>query len=109
MNIHDKAHELARALRESQEFDSLQKKRLIVETNPESKKLLDDFHKKQVELQTIQLSGKPVTPQQQKEFESIAGLAGLNPTVRDYLAAEMQMIRIMEDIQKILSEALTMG
>lgn len=109
MNIHDKAHDLARALKESREFQDLQKKRLIVETNPDSKKLLDDFHKKQVELQTAQLSGRAITPEQKKEFENLAGIANMNPPVRDYLAAEMQLIRIMEDIQKILSEALAIG
>lgn len=104
--IYDQAYELARALRTSPEYQEFKAIRKKVEQNSESLKMLQDFQAKQVEIQTMQMLGKEISPEKRQEYEKMSELLNFHPTVREYLQAEYKLARIMGDIQKILAEAL---
>ena len=104
--IYDKAHELARALKQSPEYQEFKKAQKLVEQNQESHKMLKDFQTKQMELQSMQLLGQEIPAEKKQEYEKMMELLSLNPAISSYLQAEYQLGRIMADIQKILADAL---
>ncbi|MBC9783232.1 YlbF family regulator [Heliobacterium chlorum] len=106
MNIHDQAHQLARSLKNSAEYQELLAAKSKVEAIPESKKLLHDFRAKQWELQKATLSGQQPTEAQMQSFQQMASLISLHPPLQEYLMAEFRFSQLMTDIQKILSDAV---
>ncbi|MGI6587514.1 MAG: YlbF family regulator [Peptococcia bacterium] len=104
--IYDKAYELARAIRASSEYEEFKTIQKQLEENKESQKVLHDFHAKQFEIQTLQMLGKEISSEKKEEFEKISEVLQFHPTVQNYLQAEYKMIKIMGDIQKIITDAL---
>ena len=103
--IYDRAHELARAIKHSPEYRQYKEARDRVSQNSENLKIVQDFHAKQLEIQTMQMLGKEIPPEKMKEYERMAELLNYHPGVRDFLQAEYRIIQIMTDIQKIIAEA----
>jgi len=104
--LYDKAHELAKAIRYSPEYRQYKEAKERVGQNSDSMKILQDFHAKQLEIQTMQMLGKEIPAEKMKEYERMAELLNFHPSVRDFLQAEYRIIQIMTDIQKIIAEAL---
>jgi len=107
MNAYDRAHELARALKESDEYRALKEARQRLEADPTNKEMLLEFRRGQWELEAERALGKEVDEQKVKRLEQLAELVNHNPTLRDYLGAEFRFARLMTDVQKILADALT--
>jgi cell fate (sporulation/competence/biofilm development) regulator YlbF (YheA/YmcA/DUF963 family) len=106
VNVHDYAHSLARALKESQEYRAFKAARERIEQKPAAKEMVADFHKKQLELQSLALQGKEPSQQQKEALERLYGVLQGDPDVRDYLLAEQRLALLMNDIYKIIGEAI---
>lgn len=104
--IYDRAHQLARALQNSPEYRQFKEAKDKVGNNLEYKRILADFHLKQLEIQTMQMMGQQIPPERMKEYEKMGELLSYHPLVRDYLQAEFRLMQIVADIQKILAQAL---
>ncbi|MCR4442396.1 MAG: YlbF family regulator [Peptococcaceae bacterium] len=104
--IYDKAHELARAIKFSPEYRQFKEAKEKVSQNPENIKILQDFHMKQLEIQTMQVMGKEIPPEKMQEYEKMGELLSYHPSVREFLQAEFRLAQVMADIQKILAEAV---
>ncbi|MGI6144769.1 MAG: YlbF family regulator [Clostridia bacterium] len=104
--IYDKVHELVRDIKASPEFRELKAAREKLEKNSESQKVLQDFHVKRFEIQSMQMQGKEIPVEKKQEYEKMVELIRLHPTVSEYLEAEYKMAKIMEDIQKIIIDGL---
>jgi len=104
MNIYDRAHELARALKKSEEYQALLEARARVEEDPKNKQMLLEFKRCQWEIQKGRVLGKEIDEAQLRRLEQLSGLVNLNPTLKDFLNAEFRLTRLIGDIQKILSE-----
>lgn len=107
MNAYDRAHELARALKESEEYRALKEARKRLEADPTNKEMLLEFRRGQWEFEAERALGKDVDEQKVKRLEQLAELVNHNPTLREYLTAEFRFARLMTDVQKILTDALT--
>jgi len=106
MNVYDKSHELARAIRESEENREFKKIRNLVYSNEKNKELVTDFKVKQFEIQAEQLSGKEPDKAKLEQLQSLYGILTANPEVGKYFEAEYKFERIISDIYKILGEAI---
>ncbi|PWK13859.1 YlbF family regulator [Tumebacillus permanentifrigoris] len=105
-NPYDRAHELARAIRESEEFRILVAKKNEVDTNLQAKKLLDDFRRRQWELETRRLMGEEITEQDTLAFQRMQDVVHQHTTLREYLEMEYRFSVLYSDIHKILGEAV---
>lgn len=108
MNIYDKAHELAKALRDSSEYQGFLVAEHAIAGDETVKKMVRDFMKKKLEIEYSAMTGKQdkeKTEQLQKMYELIA----LNPKARDFLDAHMRFQRVMADVYKILGESVAEG
>jgi cell fate (sporulation/competence/biofilm development) regulator YlbF (YheA/YmcA/DUF963 family) len=106
MNVLDKSHELARTLRESQEYREFKKMSDIVLSNSTNKEMIKDFKRKQFELQTVQLSGKEPAKENIEQLQQLYNILIANPDVGRYFEYEFKFERLISDIYKILEEAM---
>lgn len=106
VNVYDYAHSLARALKESQEYRAYQAARTRIKAKPSAEAMVKDFHKKQLDLQTLIMQGKEPSKEQKDGLERLLGVIQGDPDVREYLGAEQRLSVILNDIYKILGEAI---
>ncbi|MHC1721332.1 MAG: YlbF family regulator [Clostridiaceae bacterium] len=106
MNIYDKAHELARALRDSSEAAELRDAGKKIKNNDKNKKMLEDFRKIQIEGYTEQMKNGKMPPELTEKLQNLASIISMNPDLSKYLQAEQRFGIMWEDIIKILNDAV---
>ncbi len=60
MNVYDYAHQMASALKNSEEYKTYKQLEMKLNGHPEVKKAMDDFRKRQFEIQSAQMMGQKV-------------------------------------------------
>lgn len=108
MNVYDRAHDLARAMKDSNEYKNYLAAKKVVDADPEAKKMIQEFLAKQMELEYEAMTGKKdeaKAEQLQKMYELLA----YNTKARDFLDNYMRFQRMMADIYKILGESVAEG
>ncbi|MDW7672619.1 MAG: YlbF family regulator [Bacillota bacterium] len=108
MNPYDAAHMLARALKESPEYREYNNLKDKVQHNPSTKSMLKDFRKKQFAMQARQLSGQHVTEDEIQKLQNLQNILLQNPVVGPFFHAEYRISQIMNDVYRILGEAVDM-
>jgi cell fate (sporulation/competence/biofilm development) regulator YlbF (YheA/YmcA/DUF963 family) len=106
--IYDKAHDLARALKASQEYGVFLAAKEALATDAEAKKMVRDFILKKTELEYESFSGKEdkvKVEQLQRMYELMAH----NAKARNFMEAYTRFQRTMADVSKIIGEAVAEG
>ncbi|WP_150267223.1 YlbF family regulator [Paenibacillus tepidiphilus] len=106
MNVIDKAHELARAIKESSEFVDVSSAMRVIEGDPDSKAMLDNFRAKQVELQQRMMSGEMPPQEDMEQMEKLFEVLNLNLAIRRLFEAERRLSVVIEDVNKIITDSL---
>ena len=106
MNPHDAAHLLAKALRESPEYKEFKDLKNKVEQNDTTRNMIKDFRKKQFAMQARQISGQYVSEEEIQQLQNLQGVLLQNPLVGPYLHAEYRVSQILNDVMKIINEAV---
>lgn len=105
MNPYDAAHALAKALRESPEFKEMKKAQEDVKADISAKEMLLDFRREQFNMHKQQLSGVEVSQEQKEKLEKLFEVVNMNSLIKRLLNAEYKVSIMLQDIQKIISEA----
>lgn len=108
MNVYDKAHELARALKDSGEYQNYLKAKQSIDVEPEAKKLIKEFLAKQMEVEYETMAGKRDEAKVQ-QLQNMYQLLAYNTKAREFLDHYMRLQRMMSDIYKILGESVAEG
>ncbi|MHB1628416.1 MAG: YlbF family regulator [Bacilli bacterium] len=106
MNPYDRVHELVRAIQDSEAFRAMKAAKGKIEPDEQAKRMLNDFHMKQLEFERKQLMGEESTESEREGLQKLYDVLQLHEPVREYLLAEYQLGVLMQDVQKILGEAL---
>ncbi|WP_025693133.1 YlbF family regulator [Paenibacillus zanthoxyli] len=106
MNIYDKAHELARAIKESSEVADISAALKLVEADPESSRMLNHFRSSQQELQERMMAGEMPAPEEMEKMEKLFEVLNLNLGIRRLFEAERRLSVVIEDVNKIISGSL---
>lgn len=109
MNIHDKTHDLANALRNSAEYREFLAVKRQVDSDEAAKKMIKDFLTKQMEFEMARMSGKPEDKNETAQLQKMVELISCNSRARDFLQAHMKFQRTMADVYKIIGEAVAEG
>lgn len=107
MNVYDKANELARAIKESSEVADINSAMKLVDADPESKRMLDNFRQGQMELQQRMMSGEMPPPEEMEKMEKLFEVLNLNLGIRRLFDAERRLSVVIEDVNKIITESLS--
>ena len=105
MNPYNAAHTLAKALRESDEFKEMKEAQEALKNDQSAKQMMLDFRSKQLELQKQKLSGIEVSKEQEEKLEKLLEVVNMNMVAKRFLQAEYKVAVLLQDIQKIISEA----
>lgn len=109
MNVYDTAHNLANAIKESQEYKDYAVLKEKIDANPELSGMMKDFESKQLDLQTRQMVGEEVTEDAQKTVQELYAIVMKDPSAAAYLQAQMRFSIMMNDVYKILGDAMGIG
>lgn len=108
MNVYDEAHNLARAIKESNEFKQFDEIRREVEKDEQVSSMLKDLQTKQMEIQAAQMTGQEVNPDTVSQMQSIAAMIATKPLAAQYVQAEGAFSVMVNDVFGILGEAMGM-
>ncbi|WP_059054373.1 YlbF family regulator [Paenibacillus senegalimassiliensis] len=106
MNIYDKAHELAAALKDSKEVTEITAAMKLVDADPESKQMLDNFRTRQAEVQQRMMSGDMPAQEEMEQMEKLFEVLSLNLNIRRLFDAEQKLSVIIQDVNKIITDSL---
>jgi len=106
MAVYNRAHELARALAESEEYKEYTRARAAIEKDEGAVWVLKDFRKRQIEVEMAQMSGQKPSEDQIKQITQLAQAISLHGPVSSFLGSEMRLLRMVSDIQGIIGESL---
>ncbi|MBT2292187.1 YlbF family regulator [Paenibacillus albidus] len=107
MSIYDKAHELAKAIKESSEVTDIRSAMKLVEADAESKQMLDNFRRSQMELQQRMMSGDMPPQEEIEKMEKLFEVLNLNLGIRRLFDAERRLSVVIEDVNKIITGSLS--
>lgn len=106
MNVYDAAHNLARSIKDSNEYKEYMENHKKVLSNPKTKNIIEDFREKVTEMQMSQMSGKELDPSKTEEMEKLEEILMGNPVISEFFSAEMRFGQVMNDIYKILGDSI---
>jgi len=109
MNVYDQAHQLASAIKESEEFKQYDSVRKQVEANDDLNKAVKDFMSRQLELQTAQMMGQEPDADTISQMQQLSAALMADPTAANYMQCQMRFSMMMADVYKIIGETADLG
>jgi len=106
MSVYDAAHNLAKAIKESDELKKYKEIQTQLFANEIMKAKFETFQKMQMELQTAQMSGQEIDEARLQEAQTMFEEIQKDPIANSYFQAEMKLNQMMGDISKIIGDAM---
>lgn len=106
VNVYDNANQTAKALKESHEYKKLLEAKETLSSDKDAQNMVKDFLRKQMELQLEAMGGKEPAKEKQEQLQKLYELISLNEKGREYVQTYMRFQLMLEDIYKILGEAI---
>jgi len=106
MNPYDLAHQLARALAESEEYREFLDRKKKLEANRTAAEMHRDFRRRQLELQAAEMMGREVPREKVEQFQRLAEIIGLHAEINAFISAEFRFSQLLADVQRIQVEAV---
>ncbi len=106
MNVYDEAHNLERAIRESEEYKQYAAVKAKVAERSELNDMLKDFQAKQMAVQAKQMMGEEIQEDMMQNIQNLYAIIAKDPLASEYLQCEMRFSMMMQDVYKILGEVI---
>lgn len=100
-----KAHELAREIRQSEEYQTYARLKQSVMADATNKTLLNEYKKMQARLQMAALAQAAGDEEEVRRFSQLSALLMTSQEISAYLLAELRLQQAMGDIFRILTDA----
>lgn len=105
-NPYDKAHELARAIKNSPVYQDYVAAKNRVELNPAASEKILSFRNRQLEINRAQLMGEQVSPEKVSEVANEFARLNTDQEMADFFRAEANFIQMFNDVQEIIHQAI---
>ncbi|HWI66696.1 MAG TPA: YlbF family regulator [Symbiobacteriaceae bacterium] len=105
--VFDASRALAKALRESDEAKKLARAGAKVRKEQRLERLLREFRRAQLDIQTAGVAGKSPGKEQVERFQKLAKQAEGEALLVEYLTAENAYGNLLVEVQEILAEAFS--
>ena len=105
-NVYDLAHELARSLKETDQYKDYAAAKQRIDSKPDLAKMIEDFQQKSVEIQTKQMMGEEPDADAMAQFQQIYSIVVSDPLAAEYFQKQMVLSQIVSELYGILGEAL---
>ena len=104
--VYNLAYQLARELARSEVYQQLLQARNKINEVESARSMLEDFQKQQLEIQQAQMRGEEVPQEKIESIRKLYEIISAHPAIRDYRMAELYLVRVLGDIEKILWDAV---
>ena len=108
MNVYDESHNLARAIKESNEYKEFNSLRQEAEKDEQFMEMLKDIQGKQFEIQAAQMQGKEPDAEMMNQMNSLFAMIGTKPEAAAYFEAEARFSMMLKDVFDILGEVVNL-
>ena len=109
MNVYDQAHQLATAIKGSEEFKQYDRSKKQIEANPELDRAVKDFMARQFEVQAAQMMGQGPDAETIQKMQQLSAALMTDPTAANFIQCQMRFSMMMADVYKIIGETADMG
>ncbi len=109
MNVYDKGNDLARAIKESDEFKRYKSAAENIDKSDEHKNMLKDFLNMQYKLSLSQARGETPDEKVIEEFNVLYSTIANISDIKEFLESQMYFAKMIEDISKMISDATDTG
>ncbi len=106
VNVHDYAHNLAKAIKDSEQYIKYMELKAVIKENESVKTMVEDFQTKQMQLQAAQMTGQEVSEEDMQKIQQLYTVLLTDPTAAEYMQAEMAFTQLMGDVSNILGDVL---
>ncbi len=106
MNVYEEAHNLSRAIKESEEYKQYKAASEKIKENEEVDKMLKDFMEKQLKIQAKQALGEEVPDDMMKTIQELSTIVMSDPAAAEYMQCQVRFMIMFQDVQNILAETL---
>ena len=105
-NVYDLAHELARSLKETDQFKDYASLTKKMDQEPQLKSMMDDFQAKSMTLQAQMMTGQEQDAELLAQVQSLYGIVMSDPAASAFMQAQLALSQIVSDIYQIIGEAV---
>ena len=106
MYIYDKANELARMLKQSEQYTTYRELADKIEANETDRTMLKEYKKLRFEIQSMYMAGGEPDQEKLDKLAKLGEVLQFNQEITRFLSAEYNLNQLMGDIYKILGEAV---
>lgn len=108
-NVYDKAHDLARVLKETAEYQNYTRLKEEVGKNAELTQLVNQFHDKNMAVQTQRMMTGQADEKGMSEVEEMYRSVMSDPLAAQYIQSEFAFTQLVSEIYRILGEVIQFG
>ncbi len=105
-NVYDMAHELARSLKESDQYKHYKHMKEKVSENQALSDMINDFQEKNMAMQTQQMLNGTPAEDLIAQVQSLYQIVMADPLAAQYIQAELAFTQVVSDIYGILGEVI---
>ena len=109
INSYDKAHELARAITDSEVYNRYVNAKSAIEKNPEYQEMIINIRNQQMELNRAQILGQEVDSDSALELSQMFAKANQIEVIAEFFNAEGSFIQMFNDLMEIIQKAVEIG
>ncbi len=106
MKVYDTVNQLAREIKESEEYLDYKKMKDTIKESPELKEKLDNFEKARYDTQIATMQGQEPSKELIENLQKIYMELIQNDITKKYLDTELRFNTMLSDVNKILGEAV---
>ncbi len=106
MEVYDKCHELASAIKNSKEYTEYKEIKKVVHEELKLKDKVDEFEKIRYEEQLLAMQGEKQNEEKMKRLQELYEILIKEPQVKDYFDKEVRFNVLIADVNKIIGEAI---
>jgi cell fate (sporulation/competence/biofilm development) regulator YlbF (YheA/YmcA/DUF963 family) len=109
MLVYDTANKLAKEIQDCPEYKEYKQLKEKVMADEQTKLLLKDYKKLQLEAQAAYISGSEPSAESLDKLKKLGEVLTLNHDVTDYFSAEYKFQTIVGDVYNIIGSACDLG
>lgn len=106
VNIYDDANKLAEDLKETPEYQALQKAVTEVKNDAESLKLYQRMDQLQRKIMAVQQAGQPMTDDLKKEYEEVNKAVSNSEVLKKMITEEQKVYKLINDVQQSFTSSI---
>lgn len=106
MNVYDEVNNLARAIKDSNEYKEYKEVKQRILQEPKLKEQIDEFEKIRYEEQLLAMQGEKQSEEKMAKLQELYKILVQNQEVKEYFDKEVKFNILIADVNRIIGEAI---